>query len=383
MHGSVVHSSGHLVVTAWPLTGPPSTELRTPGDDVIEITDLYKYYGTRRAVGPLSATIDKGQIVGLLGLNGAGKTTALRILACDLLATSGTVRVDGVDLAEQQDRMRHRIGYLPDRPPLYDEMRVHEYLMFSAKLRGLKGKELRDRVGAVEELTELVEYRDDVILGLSHGYRQRVGIAQAIVHQPELVVMDEPISGLDPAQIVEMRGLVRSLASDHTVVISSHILSEISETCDRILVIRDGQVVASGSEQELADRLVRGMRIEVTVRGAGRSDPGAEALGVVERLEGVEEVESVAPTETGTAIASLRLRAHTDVRPELSKRLVESGFELLCLSRASHELERIFLELSGSAERAAKASKIGKAQPDPKQAGEQSDTGTEKEDSDS
>jgi ABC-2 type transport system ATP-binding protein len=331
----------------------------------------------------LSATIDKGQIVGLLGLNGAGKTTALRILACDLLATSGTVRVDGVDLAEQQDRMRHRIGYLPDRPPLYDEMRVHEYLMFSAKLRGLKGKELRDRVGAVEELTELVEYRDDVILGLSHGYRQRVGIAQAIVHQPELVVMDEPISGLDPAQIVEMRGLVRSLASDHTVVISSHILSEISETCDRILVIRDGQVVASGSEQELADRLVRGMRIEVTVRGAGRSDPGAEALGVVERLEGVEEVESVAPTETGTAIASLRLRAHTDVRPELSKRLVESGFELLCLSRASHELERIFLELSGSAERAAKASKIGKAQPGSKQAGEQSDTGTEKEDSDS
>lgn len=328
---------------------------------MIEITDLYKYYGTRRAVGPLSTTIDNGQIVGLLGLNGAGKTTALRILACDLLATSGTVRIDGIDLAEHQDRMRHRIGYLPDRPPLYDEMRVHEYLVFSAKLRGLRGKELLARVGAVEELTELTEYRDDIISGLSHGYRQRVGIAQAIVHQPELVVMDEPISGLDPAQIVEMRSLVRSLGHEHTVVVSSHILSEISETCDRILVLGDGQVVASGSEQELSERLASGIRIDVTIRRAGAGDVSDRARQLCLGLLNVEAVEVMAPAEAGEGVVSLRVQAKTDVRPDLSKLLMEAGFDLLGLTKATHELERIFLELSGSAERVAKANKTAKS----------------------
>ena len=338
------------MVKACPLTGPPSTELRAPGDDVIEITDLYKYYGTRRAVGPLSTTIDKGQIVGLLGLNGAGKTTALRILACDLLATSGNVRIDGADIVEQQDRVRQHIGYLPDRPPLYEEMQVHEYLVFAAKLRGLRGKELVDRVGVVEELTELAEYRDDLIHGLSHGYRQRVGIGQAIVHRPALVVMDEPISGLDPAQIVEMRALVRSLAGEHTVIVSSHILSEISETCDRILVLRDGRVVASGSEQELSSQLLQGMRVDVTVRKPGESDVAADARTALGRVSGVDQVDVVARPENEAV--SLRVQMSTDVRAALSREIVEGGFELLELTRSARELESVFLELSGSSERA-------------------------------
>jgi ABC-2 type transport system ATP-binding protein len=315
---------------------------------VIEITDLYKYFGTRRAIGPFSATIDKGQIVGLLGLNGAGKTTTLRILACDLLATSGSVRVDGTDLNEGQDSVRERIGYLPDRPPLYDEMRVHEYLVFSARLRGLRGKELTERVGAVEELTTLAEYRDDVIAGLSHGFRQRVGIAQAIVHRPELVVMDEPIAGLDPAQIVEMRKLVRSLGQDHTVVVSSHILSEISETCDRILVIRDGCVVASGSERELTEQLLRGTRIHLTVRKLGAADPGGEAAAQLAAVPQVERTEPRPATEMGEGIATLRVVASGDVRPEVAQTLVSSGFELLELGRSARELESVFLELSGA-----------------------------------
>jgi ABC-2 type transport system ATP-binding protein len=315
---------------------------------VIEITDLYKYFGTRRAIGPLSATIDQGQIVGLLGLNGAGKTTTLRILACDLLATSGSVRIDGTDVVEGQDSVRQRIGYLPDRPPLYDEMRVHEYLVFSARLRGLGGKELTERVGAVEELTTLAEYRDDVIAGLSHGFRQRVGIAQAIVHRPQLVVMDEPIAGLDPAQIVEMRKLVRSLGQDHTVVVSSHILSEISETCDRILVIRDGCVVASGSERELTEQLLRGMRIHVTARKPGASDPAREAAAKLSALAQVERAEPRPPAEMGEGIATLRVVASGDVRSEVAQALVGSGFELLELSRSTRELESVFLELSGA-----------------------------------
>jgi ABC-2 type transport system ATP-binding protein len=315
---------------------------------VIEITDLYKYFGTRRAIGPLSATIDKGQIVGLLGLNGAGKTTTLRILACDLLATSGSVRIDGTDIVEGQDSVRQRIGYLPDRPPLYDEMRVHEYLVFSARLRGLKGKELIERVGAVEELTALAEYRDDVIAGLSHGFRQRVGIAQAIVHGPDLVVMDEPIAGLDPAQIVEMRKLVRSLGQDHTVVVSSHILSEISETCDRILVIRDGCVVASGSERELTEQLLHGMRIHVTVRKVGATDPAGEAAARLGTVPQVERAEVRPAAEMGQGLATLLVVASGDVRADIAQALVGSGFELLELGRSARELESVFLELSGA-----------------------------------
>ena len=219
---------------------------------MIEIRDLYKYYGDRRAVGPLSATIEKGEIVGLLGLNGAGKTTTLRILACDLLPTSGTVRVGGLDVVDVPHEVRRRIGYLPDTPPVYLEMTVDEYLTFAAKLRGVTGADVEKRVDEALELTEVGSERDRPIGALSHGYRQRVGIAQAIVHKPEFVVLDEPISGLDPVQIVEMRDLVRSLGGEHTVVVSSHILSEIHETCDRIFVIRYGQVVASGTEKALA-----------------------------------------------------------------------------------------------------------------------------------
>ncbi len=312
---------------------------------MIEISELYKYYGDRRAIGPVSATIEKGEIVGLLGLNGAGKTTTLRVLACDLLPTSGTVRVDGLDVVEHPDAVKQRTGYLPDVPPLYGEMTVDEYLRFVARLRAMSRADIDKRVPEVEELTGVAGVAGDPISSLSHGFRQRVGIAQAIVHKPALVVLDEPISGLDPVQIVEMRDLVRSLGGEHTVVVSSHILSEISETCDRILVIRDGQIVASGTEAELSEKLLHGMLLDVTVRlGDGLDASDVEAT--LASLGGVADVEEIEPTEPGKNIASFRVQSSREIRDALCRALVAAQMPILHLARSERELESVFLELS-------------------------------------
>lgn len=327
---------------------------------MIEIRDLYKYYGDRRAVGPLSATIEKGEIVGLLGLNGAGKTTTLRILACDLLPTSGSVKVGGLDVVEVPHEVRRRIGYLPDTPPVYLEMTVEEYLTFAAKLRGVTGPDVEKRVDEALELTEVGSERDRAIGALSHGYRQRVGIAQAIVHKPEFVVLDEPISGLDPVQIVEMRELVRSLGGEHTVVVSSHILSEIHETCDRIFVIRDGQIVASGTEKELSDQLLSGMRVSLTLRvGEGGA---AKAGELIASAPGVTGVELGAATE-GPGIASYRVVLSRDTRDELTRAVVGAGYGLLELTRGERELESVFLELAKSLDEPARRKKKRKKPP--------------------
>lgn len=317
---------------------------------MIEIRELYKYYGEARALGPVSVEIDQGEIVGLLGVNGAGKTTALRILACDLLPSSGSVRVDGIDVVERPEAVRERIGYLPDTPPLYTDMRVGEYLAFAAKLRGVPAKDVSRRVAAIEELTSLRERHEDPISTLSHGFQQRIGIAQAIIHEPKLVVLDEPISGLDPVQIVEMRQLVRQLGGKHTVLVSSHILSEISETCDRILVIKDGEIVASGTEAELSSRLLEGVRVRVTLRapGGAEGDAAAAAKAVLAGVPGVRRVELTSTQETGSALASFLVDAASEVRPALATAVLGAGLELLELSRLERELESVFLRLAGS-----------------------------------
>jgi ABC-2 type transport system ATP-binding protein len=310
---------------------------------VIEIQDLTKLYGETRAVGPLSFSIAAGEIVGLLGLNGAGKTTTLRVLACDLLPSSGSVRIDGLDVVDSPHEVRSRIGYLPDTPPLYDEMTVRDYLGFAAQLRGVKRGDADAQARRALDATQLSEVSGKVIGSLSHGFRQRVGIAQAIVHRPRLLVLDEPISGLDPVQIVEMRELLRGLRGEHTIVLSSHILSEISETCDRILVMRDGVIAASGTEAELSGKLLRGVRAEVTVRGTER-----EARAIAEKLQGVVTVEATAPAEPGDGLVRLVVEADHDVREALSKALIDAGIGVLQLSRSERELESVFLRLAGS-----------------------------------
>jgi ABC-2 type transport system ATP-binding protein len=258
--------------------------------------------------------------------------------------------VDGIDVVERPEAVRERIGYLPDVPPLYGDMRVGEYLVFAAKLRGVPSKDVSRRVGAVEEMTALADRHDDPISTLSNGYQQRVGIAQAIIHEPKLVVLDEPISGLDPVQIVEMRALVRELGGKHTVLVSSHILSEISETCDRILVIKDGEIVASGTESELTSRLLDGVRIRVTVRapGTSRADAEAKASKILAAVSGVTRAESTAAGESGEDLLSFDVDAKNEVRPALVQGLVSAGLEVYEVSRRSHELESVFLRLAGS-----------------------------------
>ena len=313
---------------------------------MIEVSELTKYYGARKAVGPLTFRIEQGEVVGLLGLNGAGKTTTLRMLSTDLLPTSGDMKVDGVDLVDTPEQIREKIGYLPDRPPLYGEMTVREYLTFAAKLRATAN--VKKRVDEVIDITDVGEYADERIDTLSHGFRQRVGISQAIVHKPKLLLLDEPISGLDPRQIVEMRDLIRSLRGEHTTVLSSHILSEIEETCDRILVIRNGEIIASGTETELTSQVQAGLNVELTLRvpESYRSDPVTTASDVVNRVDAVTGVVALPPDEAGARLVKLRVAAREDVREEICRRLIEAEIGLLALERGPRELESIFMRLT-------------------------------------
>jgi ABC-2 type transport system ATP-binding protein len=325
---------------------------------VIEIDSLYKYYGERRAVGPLTASIQAGEIVGLLGLNGAGKTTTLRVLACDLMPTSGSVKVGGLDVVEQPHEVRGKVGYLPDRPPVYDDMTVEEYLVYAARLKRVSASAVGARVSDVLGMCELGDVRGQMVGGLSHGYRQRLGIAQAIVHRPAFVVLDEPISGLDPLQIVEMRNLVRGLRGDHTVVVSSHILHEISETCDRILVIQDGEIRWSGTESDLATQIGKGMRVRLTVRvpGATEEVARARASALVQAVDGVRSVEPHPPAEAGDGIVSLEVTSESDLRDALCRALVKADLGVLEVSRL-RDLETTFRALLGEAEGAKRKAK--------------------------
>src|SRR5689334_9137483 len=219
---------------------------------MIRASNLSKFYGGKRALGPVTFEIKDGETVGFLGLNGAGKTTALRILACDLRPSGGTIEVGGVDAVADPHEVRKRIGFLPENPPLYTDMTVGDYLKFAGELRNMSPTEVKKRLPEVLEITDLTEVAGDPIGTLSHGYRQRVGVAQAIIHQPKFLILDEPTRGLDPVQIVEMRNLIHDLKQSHTVLISSHILTEISQTCDRLLVLGKGKVLGAGTEADLS-----------------------------------------------------------------------------------------------------------------------------------
>ena len=238
---------------------------------MINVQSLSRYYGSRCAVDRVSFSISSNEVVGFLGLNGAGKTTTLKVLAGLLLPSGGDVSVDGVDMSESPTGIRSRIGFLPEDPPLYQEMTVRDCLRFVGGLRGMSPSSIEDRLADVLSRTNLNEVADRVISELSHGFRKRVGIASAIIHSPKLVILDEPISGLDPVQIVEIREVIRGLKEECTVLLSSHILSEISQTCDRILVLNQGRLVAQGTETELAGRFHIGGSVDLSLRGDATS----------------------------------------------------------------------------------------------------------------
>lgn len=306
---------------------------------MIQVEGLSRYYGPHAAIRNLQFGIDRGEVIGFLGLNGAGKTTTLKVLGCVLLPTSGRVTIDGFDVVRDPHEIRKRIGFLPDTPPLYDEMTVEGYLTYVARLRRVPARKVRDHVAEAQALTALEDVSEERLGALSHGYRQRVGVAQALVHKPELLILDEPSSGLDPVQIVEMRNLIRRLKGRHTVLVSSHILSEISQICDRLLVIQEGQLVAQGTEEELAQRLGGEGRVELELRG-----PDAHtAQAVLQRIEGVTRVELL--RELGGALL-FRVEVPADARPMLARAVVGEGWDLLRMDRGSQKLESIFLRLT-------------------------------------
>ncbi len=309
---------------------------------MIQVEGLSKYYGPHAAIRDLAFQIDRGEVVGFLGLNGAGKTTTLKVLGCVLLPTSGRVTIDGFDVVTHPHDIRKRIGFLPDTPPLYEEMTVDAYLAFVAKLRGVPGALVASHVAEVEAQTALTDVHDARLGDLSHGYRQRVGVAQAMVHKPQLLILDEPSSGLDPVQIVEMRNLIRRLKGGHTVLVSSHILSEISQICDRLLVIQEGQIVAQGTEEELARRFGGEGRLELEVRGEA-----AAAESLLRSVPGVGAVELIRE-QRGAVL--FRVEGAGDVRPALARAVVGGGLDLLRLDRSTQKLESIFMRLTqGSA----------------------------------
>ncbi len=310
---------------------------------MIRARDLSKFYGGKRALGPVSFEINDGETVGFLGLNGAGKTTALRILACDLRPSAGTIEVGGVDAVAEPHEVRKRVGFLPENPPVYTDMTVTDYLRFSGELRGMSKLQVKKRLPEVLEITDLTDVSNDLIGTLSHGYRQRVGVAQAIVHQPKFLILDEPTRGLDPVQIVEMRNLIHDLKQNHTVLISSHILTEISQTCDRLLVLGKGELLGVGTEAELGNVKGEIRQITVTVRGGG-DDPKGEIQQVLEKVEGVTKV--LEPFEQGGGW-TFALATSSDCRAEVSRAVVAAKLDLLKLDYSRSELENTFIRLVG------------------------------------
>jgi ABC-2 type transport system ATP-binding protein len=307
---------------------------------MIAVTDLTKRYAGRTAVAGISFTVARGEIVGLLGPNGAGKSTTMRILSCFMPATSGTVRVAGFDVFYQSDEVRRRIGYMPENNPLYPEMRVREYLKFRARLKGLNWRRSRERVGTVMEQCGLTEVGRRIIGQLSKGYKQRVGLADALVHEPELIILDEPTIGLDPHQIRAVRQLIKSLAQKHTVLISTHILPEAEMTCNRMLIMYDGKILAADTPDNL-QRLMAGSS-QIIAEIAAPADELREAWS---QMPGVEQFD-VSSSEGEFQRCALTPHDGYDLRPAIFALAQERGWVVRELTRSRHSLEDIYVQVT-------------------------------------
>ena len=306
---------------------------------MIEVEHLSKSYGKGQAVNDISFTVNKGEILGFLGPNGAGKTTTMRVITGYLPATSGTVRVAGFDVAEQSLDVRKRIGYLPETPPIYPEMSVKAYLEFVARIKGVAIADINSRVNAAMEMTNITDRANDLIRKLSRGYKQRVGIAQAVVHNPDVVILDEPTVGLDPKQIIEVRKLIKGLAGEHTIILSTHILPEVSMTCDRVIIINKGKIAAVDTPDNLTSQLKGGERVHLELKG----DQEAVHLALA-GIEGVNKVE-IEP-HGGYLSATVENTPGLDLRSQIAARVIGGGFELFELRSVSLSLEDIFLQLT-------------------------------------
>ena len=307
---------------------------------MIEARGLTKYYGDFPAIEDVSFTAEPGEVIGFLGPNGAGKTTTMRIITGFTPPTAGTAIVAGHDVQEEPLAARAAIGYLPETVPLYTDMTVREYLHYMGELRGMRKARIRSRVDDVFGLCRLEEYTDSLISKLSKGYRQRVGIAQAILHEPPVLVLDEPTIGIDPRQVVETRQIIRGLGGDHTVILSTHILPEVSMVCDRILIIHEGRIVVMDTAEQLSARLGGVSRVVMDVRG-----PREQIQKALAQVEGVVEVSlSDAGGRQQFVIECSANRG--DLRVELAKQVAENGWGLVEMRAMGLSLEEIFLRLT-------------------------------------
>ena len=316
---------------------------------MIEVSHLSKQYGSHPAIEDLSFTVEDGQIYGLLGPNGAGKSTIMNILTSYLAPTSGEVKVAGYSLPEEAQQAKACVGYLPEQPPLYPEMTVQEYLMFAAELKGVNKAQRKEQVLRAARRTGLESVLPRLIRSLSKGYRQRVGIAQALLGSPKLIILDEPTVGLDPAQVIEIRKLIRELGRAHTVILSSHILSEVQAVCSRVLILSKGKLVAEGTPEELGEKLNPGSCLRATVLGDRKT-----VLEAVQAVPGIckAQVESEAGGEVTFTAES---EDAADRRAAVSKALAKAGCTVLALAAENKSLEEIFLALTGGASAAETA----------------------------
>ena len=310
---------------------------------MIEVSHLSKNYGTRPAIEDLSFTVGDGQIFGLLGPNGAGKSTIMNILTGYLAPTSGEVKVAGFSLPEQAQQAKACVGYLPEQPPLYPEMTVQEYLDFAAELKGVKRARRREQVLRAARRTGLEDVLPRLIRSLSKGYRQRVGIAQALLGTPKLIILDEPTVGLDPAQVIEIRRLIQELGQTHTVILSSHILSEVQAVCSQVLILAKGRLVAVGAPDQLGEKLNPGSSLKITVLGDQKT-----ALQTVSKVPGIRKVQLESDAD-GQVTFTAECADNADHRAAVSRALSKAGCTVLALAAESKTLEEVFLALTESA----------------------------------
>lgn len=307
---------------------------------MIEVEHVSKVYNGRKVVDDVSFRVEKGEVLGFLGPNGAGKTTTMRILTCYMPSTEGTARVAGYDVFDESIEVRKRIGYLPENPPLYPEMSVGSYLTFVAKIKGMKSKQRKSQVDEVIGKCNLGDVQNRIIGKLSKGYKQRVGLAQALLNNPEVLILDEPTLGLDPKQIQEVRSIIKELGSTHTVILSTHILPEVSMTCNRVVIINKGKVVAMDTPEGLARQLKGAERISLTVDG-----PIEAICNRFRAIEGVLSVQTSEGSGSGPATFTVECQLNSDLRSALATAVVTSGWGLLDLRGISMSLEDVFINL--------------------------------------
>jgi len=309
---------------------------------LIEVKNLVKRYGNQTAVDDLSFTVEKGQVLGFLGPNGAGKSTTMNIITGYISATDGSVTVNGLDVFDEPEEVKKMIGYLPEFPPLYPDMTVREYLDFVADIKKVKKSEKSQMITDIMDSTKITQMADRLIKHLSKGYKQRVGIAQAIMGYPEVIILDEPTVGLDPKQIIEIRDLIRELSKNHTVILSSHIMQEVSAVCDIIMIIDKGKLILSDKPENLSERIGATGAMRLSVKGSND-----DVIAVVNKIERITKVEERTQSEEGVVDLTLYFGEKDDIREEVFFAMSESKTPILEMQTIRMSLEDIFLKVTG------------------------------------